>query len=445
MWYDGIKRYLGKRESGDETMFDATGIGQYIALLRRNAGLTQDQLAGRMGVSHQAVSNWERGASMPDIALLAPLAGALGTSVDSLLAAGAEKAAERLPREATAASQQPEENDAGQGNRADTEGMDKTLIAERWTENKPRQRGRETGTDAEGEGINWQAVMSLAPFAGPETIRRMLEELLDAGEGERADWEQVRALAPFADHETLDWLVAGLEESADLEKIRSLAPFLSKGTLGRLIESALGQEAADWEQVRALAPFANHETLDRLAAGLEESADLEKIRSLAPFLSKGTLDRLIESALGKEAADLPDQGKQAKTRSESDGWEAPRQGAERPDGVRAAELPEVLDTLPGTTWKWGSPDWDEVRKLAEVLDEEPLARVIEGTLKQGAPDWDGVRKLAEVLDEEPLVRVVEGTLKQGAPDWDEVRKLADVLDEELMGRLIRGITAAETR
>ena len=65
MWYDGIKRYLGKRESGDETMFDATGIGQYIALLRRNAGLTQDQLAGLMGVSHQAVSNWERGASMP--------------------------------------------------------------------------------------------------------------------------------------------------------------------------------------------------------------------------------------------------------------------------------------------------------------------------------------------------------------------------------------------
>ena len=41
-----------------------------------------------MGVSFQAVSNWERGASMPDIGKLPELARALGVSVDELLGGG---------------------------------------------------------------------------------------------------------------------------------------------------------------------------------------------------------------------------------------------------------------------------------------------------------------------------------------------------------------------
>ena len=39
-----------------------------------------------MGVSYQAVSNWERGNSMPDISKLPELAGIFRVSVDSLLA-----------------------------------------------------------------------------------------------------------------------------------------------------------------------------------------------------------------------------------------------------------------------------------------------------------------------------------------------------------------------
>lgn len=60
-------------------------IGSKLAELRRKRGLTQEQLAERLGVSAPAVSKWETNSSCPDITLLCPLARALGTNVDTLL------------------------------------------------------------------------------------------------------------------------------------------------------------------------------------------------------------------------------------------------------------------------------------------------------------------------------------------------------------------------
>lgn len=60
-------------------------FGGKISELRRRKDWTQDELAQRVGVSAQAVSKWETGQSMPDIALLSPLADAFGVSVDALL------------------------------------------------------------------------------------------------------------------------------------------------------------------------------------------------------------------------------------------------------------------------------------------------------------------------------------------------------------------------
>ena len=60
-------------------------IGLFIRDRRLALGLTQQQLAQRVGITDKAVSKWELGASLPDVALLLPLAEALGVSATELL------------------------------------------------------------------------------------------------------------------------------------------------------------------------------------------------------------------------------------------------------------------------------------------------------------------------------------------------------------------------
>lgn len=65
---------------------DQKRIGQFIAQLRQEKGLTQAQLGQRLGVTNKTVSRWENGNYMPDVSLLTPLARELGTGVNELLA-----------------------------------------------------------------------------------------------------------------------------------------------------------------------------------------------------------------------------------------------------------------------------------------------------------------------------------------------------------------------
>lgn len=66
-------------------------IGKQIEELRRSKNMTQTDLGDRLGVSFQAVSKWERGETLPDTAILVPLAEVLETTVDFILTDG-EKA-----------------------------------------------------------------------------------------------------------------------------------------------------------------------------------------------------------------------------------------------------------------------------------------------------------------------------------------------------------------
>lgn len=64
---------------------DQKKTGSFIAGLRKEKGLTQQELADRLQISNKTVSKWECGEGMPDITLLPALAAELGVTADDLL------------------------------------------------------------------------------------------------------------------------------------------------------------------------------------------------------------------------------------------------------------------------------------------------------------------------------------------------------------------------
>ena len=61
-------------------------IGSFIAARRKESGLTQSQLAEKLGITDKAVSKWETGRSMPDLSLFGPLCEQLQITLNELLA-----------------------------------------------------------------------------------------------------------------------------------------------------------------------------------------------------------------------------------------------------------------------------------------------------------------------------------------------------------------------
>lgn len=64
-------------------------VGEFIKKLRKENHLTQAEFAEKYGITYQAVSNWEHGKNLPDIALLKQIADDFNVSIDELL--GSEK------------------------------------------------------------------------------------------------------------------------------------------------------------------------------------------------------------------------------------------------------------------------------------------------------------------------------------------------------------------
>ena len=65
---------------------DLVKIGKYIASKRKSLGMTQKQLAEKLGMSDKSVSKWERGVCLPDVSVYKELCSILGISLNEFLA-----------------------------------------------------------------------------------------------------------------------------------------------------------------------------------------------------------------------------------------------------------------------------------------------------------------------------------------------------------------------
>ena len=193
-------------------MFDTNKVANNIKAARTKINMTQMNLADEMGVSYQAVSNWERGNSMPDISRLQELCNILNISFEELVG---EK------------SQQTE--------------IVERLMSEEETE------------------VKLEEIVQVAPLIKPDKIEKVAKETIDSDD--EISFSTLVGLAPFMDEETLDKL-ANKVLNVDMGKLCGLAPFLSQETLKKIAGHMLSHDKE--EDIIAIAPFMGKDIISNI-------------------------------------------------------------------------------------------------------------------------------------------------------------------------------------
>lgn len=79
---------------------DQIKVGNFIAAMRKEQGLTQESLGEKLGVTNKTISRWETGKYMPDIDKLQELSTCLSVSVNELLSGEKIESADDFARKA---------------------------------------------------------------------------------------------------------------------------------------------------------------------------------------------------------------------------------------------------------------------------------------------------------------------------------------------------------
>ena len=258
-------------------MFDIMRVAKTIKEARIARDMTQMNLADAMEVSYQAVSNWERGNSMPDIAKLEQLCQILQISIDQLL--GMEDEAKTVRR-----IMQKDEAAIAGVTMKEIENIAPLLPPKEVTKlvnmnlhQNSRQEAAQTGKEQETSAKE------------PDQ-----QEPDEEPKRKKTDRSILAALAPFLGTKDLDEILQELEEELDMKTIISLAPFLSSRSIDALVLRLTGE--IGMEKIRGLLPFVSQGCLEELLARCEESTYLENVKALAPFLSSEFLMEVIRKA-----------------------------------------------------------------------------------------------------------------------------------------------------
>lgn len=262
-------------------MFDMNKIGKKISSLRKEKGITQMGLADKLGISFQAVSNWERGNTMPDISKLPELAEILDVTIEELL--GDERKGKIV-------------EEVAKGDISNVEAVDLADLAPIVSNEQFRQAYEQTTKNNDGK-IDIDAIISIAPFLDEDVLYEFVKNNLSSG----ISISECVELAPFMNEKDLGELVNNLaDQDADVDeivelapfsKICQLAPFMSDDDINRIVRNCV-KNGVGFSEISSLAPFADEDVLTDLARDyLKKGGSFDEIASVAPFLDMNRLFR----------------------------------------------------------------------------------------------------------------------------------------------------------
>lgn len=195
-------------------MIDNRLVGRRISTLRQANALTQQQLAALMNISHQAVSKWESGQTLPDIQTLIELTHFFGLTVEQLISENEPN----LEKDEAKDDECVYESDVS-ADTAETETI-------------------QTDAKKEVKHMSIQQLLQMAPFMSKETVEEIVLEIED-----RLTAIQIAKIAPYVRPECVEILMDRNKPELTWESLRRIAPFLSREYVDTLARSiACGKE-----------------------------------------------------------------------------------------------------------------------------------------------------------------------------------------------------------
>lgn len=262
-------------------IFNSPEIGKKIAKARKEKNLTQAELADYLGVSYQAVSNWERGQSMPDIDKLADISEVLSLSLDDLLNKPGVK-------KNIVALQTP----------------DAPVSDEVLTEFAPIIKPKQLSEKMETATPNLEQLTALAPFLNSDVLAAHLKKVLP----DNVPLKTYLPFAPFLDDDDLDNIIDFdhvLTGAISLKDIQPLLPFLSDEKCDELLEHVSQLENISPNDLQPIFPFVSDEALFNFIK--RTNYDINWLLPAAPFLEAeqvGELFNRLENTDAESAAKL---------------------------------------------------------------------------------------------------------------------------------------------
>lgn len=181
-------------------MFDTQKFGGYLSRLRKNADMTQAEVADKLNVTRQAISRYEQGECFPDVSILVQIADIFRVTLDELIGAGEPSRGESAILSSVA-------------------------------------RGERTAAPERIEDI-----VSLAPYLKPSVLGELSAGLAQQG----IDISNIVALAEYLqDDSVISMLKKANFDTIPLDLMEKLMPFLEPRSKAAIFEKLLSGEM-DW-------------------------------------------------------------------------------------------------------------------------------------------------------------------------------------------------------
>jgi transcriptional regulator with XRE-family HTH domain len=249
-------------------MFNMISIGRKIAQLRKTKNLTQMEMADMLDISFQAISNWERGQTMPDISKLPEIAEIFGVSIDEIL-----------------------ENEKGTHIvKVITEGKTKEYLKqnqvsfEEFSNVAPLLKTVQSDEVFENinDKLSTKDIYSILPYISNEIVDKCAKKAFEI-EG----MDSLTSIAPFISSEVIDELAIKAFDLNGLNALVTIAPFISDNIISTCARKSY--EATGINSLIAMCPYIDDNVIDELAIKVFELNGINALVPIAPYISDNVI------------------------------------------------------------------------------------------------------------------------------------------------------------